>query len=83
MLAPQSHGRSVKMRYHKATLISLPEADALINYPTSSLNEYVVIAHLGQLFDVRDMTEQEVEDFIDDLNRARSADVAAGLIAPH
>ena len=71
------------MRYHKATAITEPEADFIIKHQTSSLNECVVIEHFGQWFDIRRMTEKEVEDFIYDLGRARNADVAAGLVTPH
>lgn len=71
------------MRYHKAAAISEPEANYIITHPTTSLNECVVIEHFGQWFDIRRMTEKEVEDFIADLTRARNADLAAGLLAPH
>jgi hypothetical protein len=71
------------MRYHKATQITQPEARYIMEHKTSSLNECVVIEHFGQWFDVRGMTEQELEDFIADLVRARNADVLAGLIDPH
>lgn len=71
------------MRYHKATPITAPEARYIIEHRTSSLNECVVIEHFGEWFDVRSMTEQELEDFIADLGRARSADLLAGLTAPN
>jgi hypothetical protein len=71
------------MRYHKATSITRPEAHAIIASLSLSLNEYVVIEHLDQWFDVRRMTDKEVEDFVDDLIRSSDADVAAGFIIPH
>lgn len=71
------------MRYHKVTPLTEIEARSIINCQTTSLNECVVIEHFGQWFDVRRMTEQELEDFVFDLRRARSADLAAGLITPH
>lgn len=71
------------MRYHKAALIREPEAQLIIRHRSDSLNTCVVIEHFGQWFDIRRMTEKEVEAFVDDLGRARSAEVVAGLITPH
>lgn len=61
------------MRNHKASSINRAEAGFIIKYANSSLNQCVVIEHFGQWFDVRRMTEKEVERFIDDLTRARNA----------
>lgn len=71
------------MRFHKAIAISEPEARYIIEHETSSLNECVIIEHLGKWFDVRRMTEEELEMFLDDLNRAREDEVTAGLHTPH
>ncbi|MFA5952956.1 MAG: hypothetical protein WC807_22095 [Hyphomicrobium sp.] len=71
------------MRYHKAAVISEPEARYIIKHQCDSLNACVVIEHFGQWFDIRRMTEKEVEAFVDDLGWQRSAEVAAGLITPH
>ena len=71
------------MRYHKAAKITELEADFLIKHRSASLNACVVIEHFGQWFDIRRMTEKEVETFVEDLGRTRSADEKAGLITPH
>jgi hypothetical protein len=71
------------MRYHKATAITECEAKFIINNLTSSQSERVVVEHVGQFFDVRHMTEKEVDDFVDDLDRALNANVEAGFIDPH
>jgi hypothetical protein len=71
------------MRYHKAVPISRPEADFIISSPTSSLNECVVIEDDGDWYDVRRMTECELTDFIETLQRARLSALAAGSMAPH
>lgn len=71
------------MRYHKAVPISRPEADFIISSPTSSLNECVVIEDDGDWYDVRRMTEYELTDFIEALQRARLSALAAGSMMPH
>lgn len=71
------------MRYHKAVPISRPEADFIISSPTSSLNECVVIEDEGDWYDVRRMTEYELTDFIEALQRARLSALAAGSMMPH
>jgi hypothetical protein len=71
------------MRYHKAVPITRPEADFIISGPTTSLNECVVVEDNGQWYDVRRMTERELADFVETLQRARLAAIAAGSITPH
>jgi hypothetical protein len=71
------------MRYHKVTAITEAEADFIIKTPSSSLNECVVIEHFGKWYDVRRMTDKELTDFCDDLNRSRLAELRAGLLNPH
>jgi hypothetical protein len=71
------------MRYHKAVRITQPEADFIISGPTTSLNECVVVEDGGDWYDVRRMTEQELADFVDGLQRTRLAAVAAGSVTPH
>jgi hypothetical protein len=71
------------MRYHKAVPISRPEADFIISSPTSSLNECVVIEDDGDWYDVRRMTEYELTDFIEALQRARLSALAARSMTPH
>jgi hypothetical protein len=64
-------------------VITEPEARYIISHTTDSTNSWVVVQHFDQWYDVRKMTEREVSDLIDDLDRARSAELAAGLINPH
>ena len=74
---------STGMQYHKATLITRPEAEFIIKNPTSSLNECVVVECFELWYDVRRMTESELTDFLDTLQRAHLADITAGSITPH
>lgn len=71
------------MRYHKATRITRPEADYIINTPTTSLNDCVVVEVDGVWYDVRRMTHREVTAFVDNLERERAVDVTAGVNTPH
>jgi hypothetical protein len=71
------------MRYHKAKVVTQPEATFIIRGPTESLNACVVIEHFGTWFDVRKMTDREVDHFVNDLDRTRRAEVSCGLIAPN
>jgi hypothetical protein len=71
------------MRYHKATAISKVEADFIAETSLSSLNENVVICHGEQWYDVREMTEKELDDFLADLLRARLEELRAGRVVPH
>ena len=72
------------MRYHKAIKVSLPEADFIIQKGISpSLNDHVVINHLDSWYDVRTLTDKEVNEFVMDLLRAEMTDVTAGCVAPH
>ena len=71
------------MRYHKAILITRPEADFLIANPTTSLNECVVVECFDSWYDVRRMTESELSKFVDALHRKHLADVTSGSITPH
>ena len=52
------------------------EADFIAETSLSSRNENVVICHGEQWYDVRGMTEKELEDFVADLLRARSSNCA-------
>jgi hypothetical protein len=71
------------MRYHKVKRITRPEADYIINSPTSSLNECVVVEVDSVWYDVRLLTQHELNDFVDNLRRERDADSVAGFDAPH
>jgi hypothetical protein len=63
---------SDNMLYHKATLITRPEADFIIRKPTSSLNSCVVVECFGKWYDVRRMTESELADFLDNCTERAS-----------
>ena len=71
------------MRYHKARKISRPEAHYIINTCTRSLSELVVVNHHQQWYDVRSLTNKEIDDFYSDLMRADLVHLRAGCITPH
>ena len=71
------------MRYHKAIRISRPEAYFIIGATTWSRNDLVVMSHRDEWYDVRPLTEKELDEFLDDLLRADIADLQAGCITPH
>lgn len=71
------------MRYHKAKKISKLEADYVIETANSSRNAQVVISHHGTWYDVRALTEKELNEFFGDLLRSDMADIRAGCITPH
>jgi hypothetical protein len=72
-----------RMRYHKAAPICKVEADFIADTSLSSRNENVVICHGEQWYDVRGMTEKELDDFLADLLRARLDELRAGVVVPH
>jgi hypothetical protein len=71
------------MRYHKAKSVTEVEARFIIEHSTASECDWVAIEFFGQWFDVRKLTTNELDAFIDDLQVARNADISAGLLAPH
>ena len=71
------------MRYHNAIAITRPEADFIIENPTSSLNDCVVVECFDSWYDVRRMTESELSAFVEALHREHLADIASGSITPH
>ena len=71
------------MRYHRATPICKVEADFIADTSLSSRNENVVICHGEQWYDVRGMTDKELDDFLADLLRARLDELRAGVVVPH
>lgn len=70
------------MRYHKAKALSKPEADRIIGKSTPALSDVVVISRGHRYFDVRMMTNAEIEAFVADLARAEYADVLAAAALP-
>lgn len=73
----------MKTLYKKAKLITEAEARYIISHATTSSSEWVVIQHMDQWFDMRRLTEAEVADFLDDLDRKWAAELAAGVANPH
>jgi hypothetical protein len=71
------------MRYHKAVPILKVEADFLASTSARSRNANVVIRHGEQWYDVRALTEKELQEFVTDLLRVQLDEVRSGLIAPH
>jgi hypothetical protein len=71
------------MRFHKSKKISAGDAEQIMESATSSLNEHVVISHNDDWYDVRGMTNAELEAFVTDLLRAEKAAIESGLITPH
>jgi hypothetical protein len=72
------------MRFHKARKISWAEAKLIYQTCTSSLNANVVMSHNEHdWYDIRRMTEDELEDFVRDLLCAERALLHSGLILPH
>ena len=73
----------LRMRYHKAVAINKVEADFIAETSVSSRNENVVICHGEQWYDVRALSERELEDFVADLLRAQLDQLRSGLLEPH
>ena len=71
------------MRYHKAIMISRPEADFIIATTVSSRGDVVVMSHSDKWYDVRALTRTELDQFVADLLRAEMANLQAGCVAPH
>ncbi len=71
------------MRYHKAISITKAEADFLIDGPTPSVSDCIVVESFGRWYDVRHMTARELNAFVDDLQQSHIDDVIAGFLAPH
>ena len=72
-----------RMRYHKAVAIHKVEADFIAETSLSSRNENVVICHGEQWYDVRALSERELEEFVADLLRAQLDELRSGLLVPH
>jgi len=70
------------MRYHKAKILSKPEADRIIGRQTPALSDVVVISRGDRYYDVRAMTDTEIEAFVADLARTEYADLQAAAALP-
>jgi hypothetical protein len=64
------------MRYHRAPLISGPEAAFLLEQNNAVLGHAVAVSCDGQWYDVRALSGKELQDFTDDLARKRLADMS-------
>ena len=64
------------MRFHKARALSKPEADRIIGRENTALTDVVVVSRGDRFYDVRAMTQSEIEAFIADLARAEQTGIA-------
>jgi len=78
-----SPARVLKTHYKVRKPITEAEARYLIAHATTSSNEWVVIQHYDKWFDVRGLTEAEVADTLDALDRERAANLSSGMANPH
>ena len=60
-------------RYHQAIEITEAEADLIIASSKKSITDVVVISQAEKWYDVRGMTQGELEAFTADLERAKTA----------
>jgi hypothetical protein len=79
------HGRTGQpvTIFRKAKHITEAEARYIIDHATESSSEWAVIQHMDQWLDVRGMTNAEISQLIEDLDRKLAADLAAGIANPH
>jgi len=72
-------------RYHKAIEITEAEADVIITTSGNSVTDVLVISQAEKWYDVREMTQSELEAFTADLERAKIAadDEEAQKSLPH
>jgi hypothetical protein len=71
------------MRYFQVTEITRPEADHIRLTADDSVSKIVVISLGTRWFDVRRLTEQELQGFVDQLVRGELELLRAGRDAPH
>ena len=57
------------MRFHRAIRVSRRGAAEIRSNPVASRNDCALINHDGKWYDVREMTEKELADFVEDLAR--------------
>lgn len=70
------------MRYHKAIEVNEDQARKITGTRTSALSDVVVVSRGDRYYDVRAMTEVEIEAFLEDLVRAEYADMKAAAVRP-
>jgi hypothetical protein len=71
------------MRYFQATEITRPEADHIRLTAGDSVSKIVVISIGTRWFDVRRLTERDLQGFVDQLMRGELALMRAGRDTPH
>jgi hypothetical protein len=70
------------MRYHRAKALSKPEADRLIGQHVTALSDVVVVSRGDRFYDVRSMTNAEIQAFVADLARSEYAELEAAAMLP-
>jgi hypothetical protein len=80
---PNQGAGNVTTIFKKAKLITEAEARYIISHATKSSSEWVVIQYMDQWFDMRGLTEAEIADLLNDLDRKLAAELAAGIANPH
>jgi len=65
------------MRYHKGVPITKVEALWIMHHRCAALSEIVVISRGERYYDVRAMTQTEIDAFVEDLARAEFAELEA------
>lgn len=81
--APTKRAGQVTTRFKKEKVISEAEARYIIAHETKSSSKWVVVQYMDKWFDMRGMTEAEIADLLDDLDRRLAAELASGLANPH
>lgn len=76
----KSAGRNLLL---KAKAISEAEAHYIIDHATATTSEWAVLQHNDQWFDVRSLTEKELMNFINELDRGWNEELVAGILHPH
>jgi hypothetical protein len=71
------------MRFHKVTAITSPAACSILDSAWVSLNANPVMNLFDAWFDIRRMTDKEVDSFTRDWMRSMAAEVRAGIVKPH
>jgi hypothetical protein len=80
---PNQWAGKVTTLFKKAKLITEAEARYIISHTINSSGEWVVIQYMDQWFDLRGLKEAEIADLLHDLDRKRTAELAAGIANPH
>jgi len=71
------------MRYHKAIEVTEEQANAIKCGRAVSLSSVVVVAQGDRYYDVRGMTDTEIDAFVGDLARAEYTALKAASSLPH